>query len=226
VPQRVLVDIAKIILPVLVAATLGQWLAVSWQNARQAREQDLATAATFYALYGRFFTVWKKWRETRYATTEDEAVARLLDEATGVEGEMEALLAKVVSERCLSEIELERLGAFRQAFQKLRESIAGDDESVSEWKCSWHTEYVAMKALTSDVTSLVATSRTDRFGLRGRRPAPVDAKRALLNITSNYYEARWVEIGLEAADQGRLLRDWDEQRFGQPCTPAAEGKRR
>ena len=221
-----LADIAKILLPVLLAATLGQWLAVSWQSSRQAREQDLTTAATFYGLYGRFFAIWKKWREADYATTDHEAVRHLLDQATTVEGEMEALLARVVSERCLSLTELDRLGAFRQAFQRLRESIAGDDESVSEWKCSWHTHYVAMKALTADVTSLVATPRTDRLGLRVRRPAPIDAKRSLLAITSNYYEARWIKIGLEAAEQGGLLHDWDKKRFGQPCTRPARGKRR
>src|SRR3954451_10625728 len=158
-------NVLLVLLPVIVAATIGQGLAHSWQNARQAREQDLATAAQLYRLYGRFFGIWKHWRAAmKNPPVAGDELGRLLAAATEAEGEMEALLVRLASERCLETGEINRLGALRQAYQTLRESIEGPErehrrKSVADWRCSWHPEYIAMKALATDAANLAATPR-------------------------------------------------------------------
>jgi hypothetical protein len=135
---------------------------------------------------------------------------------------MEALLVRFASERCLNDVQVDRLGAMRQAYQRLRESIEGTRRrSLSERKCSWHPEYIAMKALATETAVIAATSRTRRLGLVVRRPDARAAKKSLLMLTSNYYEARWITIGLEAAEEQHLLHPWDRERYGQPCTPGS-----
>jgi hypothetical protein len=221
-------DVFKILLTVAAAGTLGQWLASRWQLNRQAREEDLIAAARLYDLYGRFFSTWKAWRESGYVTTAqgDATALEILGAATAAEGEMEALMMRVASERCLSRDDIDRFGALRQSYQRLRESIAGDTEySLARWKCSWHEEYVAMKALATDASAVLADPRTGFLGLYVKRPSATDAKRTLLAITSNDYEARWHRVGLEAAEHGSLLPDWDRERFGNPCSPM-EGRQR
>src|SRR3954453_6809339 len=99
-------DILKILLTVVAAGTLGQGLASRWQAARQAREDDMATTAKLYDLYGRFFSTWKSWGDASYVTDGDVARA-ILAEATAAEGEMEALLMRVAAERRLTSDEIQ-----------------------------------------------------------------------------------------------------------------------
>lgn len=180
------------------AITLGTlilgWLVTTrvsdrWDKLKARRERDLRSLDAFYELYGRFFATWKLWevayRERDSAMFSDRR-QELLREAASAEGELDALWVRVTSERVLSSNDIELLGCYRQAFQRLRESIREDVPLV--WGKSNHQEYVAFKMLSSTVAGLL--SRASSLEL----PERSEAAAALDRITHNTFEGKWREL--------------------------------
>src|SRR6266849_7158940 len=123
------------LLPTLITTLFGAglvWLVGTqvsyfWDERRRRRESDLTALATFYRLYGDFFTTWKLWsahrRHGNKISAPDHLQWSLLERAETAEGGFESLLVKLASERKLSEDDKLLLGSFREAYQMLREQI-------------------------------------------------------------------------------------------------------
>lgn len=190
--------VVGVVVPLVTAlVTLaGGWLvsariADRWDEIKKRREMNLAAAAEFQHLYGEFFAVWKVWNAAlRYDSFRDqppEFARTCLHRAAAIEGKLEALLAKIVVEYVLSDDEIDSLGALRQGFQMLRQSIQHTEPL--QWWASGSPAYVAFKALATDMSMLLGTTRQ-------RRPVPdaAAATNSFLRITDNGYETAWVAV--------------------------------
>lgn len=181
------------LLPVIVSL-VGGWAITNrvtdrWDRKKKQRELDLAAAQEFQRLYGEFVAIWKSWnsalRLAQPALPADEYVWECLKRSAAAEGGLEALLAKIASEHCLSEDDLNALGAVRQGFQRLRQVIRHRRELP--WHSSNVDEYLALKGLCAYV-SMLLDSPPDRI-------APGDRSRAAANfqqITDNKHEDQWI----------------------------------
>lgn len=150
----------------------GPRAAYRWDDLKRRRESDLSDRVRFYRIYGEFFAVWKAWdthltRPGIHAPS--DAQWELLNRAAHVEGEFEALLVKVVSERQLGDQEVRLLACYRQAYQRLRERIR--EGCRLEWwatnkpgRGTGYREYQTLKAPSAWFGDLLA--RED--GARGR----------------------------------------------------------
>ena len=167
-------------LTVILGAFLG---ARFWSALQKRRELQLAAADSFYKLYGDFFAIWKLWNFLA-PDAEGEAHWDLLKRASAAEGGVEALFVRLVSERDLSDAEIENLGRFRQGYQTLREKIRINE--TIPWFDSEHPEYRSFKHLACNV-ALLLSSR-----LKLRLPDPARSSEALARITSNEWEGDWV----------------------------------
>jgi len=148
---------------------VGNRLSLKWNLIQKRREIDMANVQQFYSLYGEFKEVVKIWRVIK--RNKDSALAipsdsrwSLLARACAVEGKNEAILVKIATERDLEEKALVQLGLFRQAIQKLRESIRDDTEVGA----------IIISAFNEDPTSDGATNRLRRVA--GVRQRDFDAK--------------------------------------------------
>jgi hypothetical protein len=89
------------------------------------------------------------------------------------------MLLKLASERRLTHHDQQTLGEFRQACQRVRQSIR-DDEMIP-WSFSEHPEYLALKQGASCFAALIPKKML--------KPAPshTAAVKAVCEITSNKY---------------------------------------
>jgi hypothetical protein len=115
-----------------------------------------------------------------------KAARDCLDQATGIEGRVEALLAKVSAERELSDGDLGAPGAVRQGLHSLRAAIK--DEEPLPWWGSEVEQYAALKNLAVYTSCLLATSTTS-----GLVPACSTAIENFRRITSNAHEKAWTK---------------------------------
>jgi len=167
---------------------VGHRLTVKWNLIQKQRETDLANVQQFYSLYGEFKEVSKVWRAIKRNQDSSLVVApdsrwSLLTRACAVESKNEATVVKLATERDLKEEALRDLGLFRQALQKLRESIRDDVEVPFS---SRGPEYVFFNNLAAKVGSIVSSSHA---------VATVDPKRAsqrleaIANVRSPDFDA-------------------------------------
>jgi hypothetical protein len=165
---------------------VGNRLAFKWELRRKYRELDVESLQEFYSLYGEFFALLKLWdswkRRVDTQATDEAALQQILKRATDAEGRVEALLLKIASERKLGEPEQDILGAFRQGYQTLRESVR-EDRSV-DWNYSNYEPYASFKALACAISNLLSADRP----VRVERAAPESSIQAFRQITSNAYE--------------------------------------
>jgi hypothetical protein len=163
---------------------VGRHLTSDWSLSQKARELDLAAMHEFHALYGEFFALWKLWnykREDSESTAFPDASRwDLLSRATVAEGKLEAALVRAASSKRLSSEDVQRLGEFRQLYQRLREAIRGDQRLAWDW--SDHPEYRRFKELAPHVAELIR--RDSSAGL------PKDSGSTILRITSNEHEKK------------------------------------
>jgi hypothetical protein len=96
----------------------------------------------------------KRNRDSALAVPSDSRWS-LLARACEVEGKNEAILVKLATERDLETEALKALGLFRQAIQKLRESIRDDKEIPF---ASRGPEYVFFNDLAAKVGSIIISS--------------------------------------------------------------------
>lgn len=105
-----------------------------WDEKKKRRELDMAAVNQFQRFYGEFKTIWRLVRTYHNSfkaeeknklpqPTDADYIWKLMDRASKVEGDLEALLVKVATERRLNDTNANDLGLYRQACQKLREAI-------------------------------------------------------------------------------------------------------
>jgi hypothetical protein len=172
---------------VLAAGLIGTRLTYRWDEMRRLRESDHAAREAFYTAYAQFFATWKQWetvkRKKSVGPTPVDINWQLLCDASTAEGNFEALLVKLASERVLDLDACILLASFRQAYQSLRETIR-DDKPLNWWlrgDSKPARDYRAFKALAEYFGSLLAEDRTSPSWWRLKRAQP-DVKDAIKRL--------------------------------------------
>ena len=156
-------DLLVALLTLGLAWFIGNRLSVKWNLIQKRRETDIANVQQFYSLYGEFKEVSKIWRVIK--RNKDSSLVfpsdsrwSLLARACAIESKNEAIVVKLATERHLEADALETLGLFRQALQKLRESIRDNLEIPFS---SRGPEYVFFNDLASKVSLIISSSHLD-----------------------------------------------------------------
>lgn len=199
----------------VLAWLIGTQITYRWDEVKRRRELDLAAVANFYKCYGAFLKVWRIWNSHKigsaYCPAPTDVQWQCLQSASEVEGDLEGLLIKIVSERRLNDRDLELLGCFREALHCLRERIREDKplawfsrtaENSPEFR-----QYQAFKTLAMYLAGLLQyTQEPWVFGPR-RKGIPSEAERikALLAITAGTLKRDWLvtaerELSLRRSD--------------------------
>lgn len=172
---------------------VGKRISEYWDTRRKKRELDLSTLNEFYRQYGEFFAVWKLWNSQkirRDKAFQPDAAWKLLERASSIEAAIESILVKIVTERKLSEEDIDVFGLLRQAFKSLRKRI--DENEQLDWSHSEHEEYIALKRLACHLTTFILHGHIDTA------PTKEEAATALSRITANHpHEERWMEFGFK-----------------------------
>jgi hypothetical protein len=138
---------------------VGHRLTVKWNIIQKQRETDITIVQEFYSLYGEFKEISKVWRVIKRnngtLVVPEDSRWLLLTRACAVESRNEAIVVKLATERQLKADALKDLGLFRQALQRLRESIR---DNVEVPFSSRGPEYVFFNDLAARVGSLVSSS--------------------------------------------------------------------
>jgi hypothetical protein len=178
---KTLFALAGTVIALFVGWLFGQRLTYLWNVRQKRREFQLAASQQFYSAYGEFFATWKLWNRVERNLPDFEARRwELQKRAAAAEATVEAILVKLSSELTLSQIEIETLGLFRQAFQHLREAIR--EGCVLSWTTSEHPEYSVFKGLATRVSALLARE------WHGPPPSAEEAESQLLSIAANHWE--------------------------------------
>ncbi len=147
---------------------------------KKRQELDIATVTQFHKLYGEFKEVSRLWRAFKYPERKlvypESMPMELQRRAAAAEGELEAIIVKLAAERRLDRDEKKTLGLFRQAYQKLREAIRGDEDF------KWTHETPEYK-LYNDLASKTAYIIFSKQAIKHLQSA--DAADALQEITSH-----------------------------------------
>jgi hypothetical protein len=175
---------------------IGQRVSDHWERKKKQRELDLAALVQLYGSYGEFYAVWKAWNA--HCSTGGPGLAapadvrwQLLARATTAEGIVEALLVKIVTERVLTDAQVDALGALRQAYKGLRHAVTRAERIA--WHSSKHPDYTAFKGLQTMVAGLLTAGPSAR-----RRPDPALAARTFARVTANVYEQTWPDVAVAA----------------------------
>lgn len=179
-----LLSCGRAIVVLLIGWLVGTRFTYWWNLRQKQRESELSAAKQFYFAYGEFFATWKLWNRLDRSSGEAEDRRWMLyQRAAGAEAIIEGLMVKLSAEFNLTREDVERLGSFRQGFQRLRESIRLDKNLP--WNSSSDPEYVAFKGLAVS-TSIILLRK---MGLHHQDIT--GAKERLLRITSNDFEGAW-----------------------------------
>jgi len=165
---------------------VGQRLATYWAIQQKRKELELAAANNFYRQYGEFFAIWKLWNYAREEKQQTDRRAELLNRAATMEAGLEAGFVRVTSERKLTTNECRDLGALRQRFQFLRESIR-DDKKIP-WHGSNNSEYLDFKRLATRFGNLLASDSSSSV------PTAQEAADAFKSITDNGHESDFKNV--------------------------------
>lgn len=144
---------------------IGQRIIAFWDIRKKRQELDIGTATQFHKLYGEFKEVSRLWRTFTYTgrgkklTFTKTVPLELLRRAAAAEGGVEAIIVKLATERRLKEEDIETLGLFRQAYQKLREAIRAKEPL--EWTYNTR-EYTLYNNLAGKTACIISTSKTKR----------------------------------------------------------------
>ncbi len=163
---------------------VGQAITAKWNMRVKEREIDFDSIRRVRELYGEFLSTRRLWNyhlERSKLRTLDDRGLSLLDRCCTAEGQMEALLMKVASERKLTEKQLDDLGLFRQGYQQLRQSIR--DVRPLAWGGSNHPEYLAFKRGCQSLIYIISSLEQE-----------LGDSRQFEYVTSNVHEIRWREL--------------------------------
>ncbi len=160
---------------VLAASWLvGQRIVSYWEIRKRIRESDLEAERTFQKLHGEFKALWRIWKvhakrvnpESGSLTLEAPHIWDLVDRASVLEGEFEALLLKLASSRSLSEDDRRNLGLLRQLIQQLREGMKRGSKLDEDFRLSdyqlFHTLSAGFLEILRRPCSFQSASETDR----------------------------------------------------------------
>lgn len=202
--ENVWLEVIKTGLSLLLLAIgwfIGQRIVAYWDIKKKRQELDIATATQFHKLYGEFKEVSRLWRAFKYRQKKlaypESMPMELQRRAAAAEGELEAIIVKLAVERRLDEDEKKTLGLFRQAYQKLREVIRGDEDFIWTHETP---EYKLYNVLASKTAYIIFSKKAKKH----RRSA--DAADALLEITSQGPKA-WNEALNDRALLGEGRKD-------------------
>jgi len=168
-PDQVLLEVIKTVfafLTLVFAGIIGQRIIASWDIRKKRQQLDIEAAREFHKLYGEFKELSRLWRAYKYKRGDtskkvefsDNTPEELLKRAAAAEGGVEAIIAKLATERGeLEDEEIRTLGLFRQAYQQLREAIR-DDEPL-EWTYGTR-EFTLYNDLASKTTRIISPSQT------------------------------------------------------------------
>lgn len=158
---------------------VGQRLTTNWNLVQKHRETEIENIHQLHLVYGEFRELSKTWRLIK----KDEAVAEaerpgirwiLLTRACALESKVESINIKLATEKIIRDDEdLRTLGLFRQAIQRLRESIR--DETVTP-SSSRGIDYEYFNHLAARVATLILCAP------QGRRPDAALSSKQLSKI--------------------------------------------
>jgi hypothetical protein len=181
--QELVIELTKLAVGFLGVTLIGGGFTAFWASRQKQRDVERLELTNFYELYGDFLTAWRLWntvkKDSSLAATGELTRFALLKRASEAEGALEGLLLKLASEYRLSSNDQQTLGKFRQACQRIRESIR--DDQMIPWSSSEHPEYLAFKQGASYLTSLIPRK------LFKRSPSQAASAKAVCEITSNKY---------------------------------------
>jgi hypothetical protein len=221
--------IAAVVAPVVtvaLAAFFGDRIRHGWEVRRLRSQLDLAARDEFYRLYADFFAVMRLWKADYSALPEHNSHWTLLDRASTAEGAVDALLVKLATERDLRDHHVQVLAAFRQVYQRLRESLR--DRTDFGWHSSADPEYRAFKALAVNVAGILNETTTSDAAvpqpppLRHRVPRLrsrkfVRTREPVLTARERYKPGA---VNILAATSNVLEQSWLS--VAEPYTPATE----
>ena len=167
-----------------------------WARSQKLRELDFATLEQFQQLYGEFFALYHLWDDFKrglfqgFESSQKEIAKDIIERAYSMEGRMEAVLTKIAAEKELSLNEIDSLGRFRQAFQRMRKHVSRD--KPFNWDCDFHREYASLKIHASRAADII---------LFGRPRVPTRSHLQILEITSNRYETKQSSTWLLTKEQ-------------------------
>ncbi len=201
-----IISFISAIIILLLTWVLGNGITTNWAILQKRRETEIDTLNEFYKLYGNFFSIWKLWNNRTHE--DDEVQKQIIADAYAAEGGVEAILVKIATEKRLNETQLEILGRFRQAYQRLRECIEADKNLP--WGSSDDPEYLTFKRLSYLVSCIIQSDFQIKSPLwkrmiyhtiysicwivlpNYRKDLTLSNQNAMRIITSNYWEHHWV----------------------------------
>ncbi|MET8012887.1 hypothetical protein ABZU86_13410 [Streptomyces sp. NPDC005271] len=197
-------QLLTVIVTSVLAWVLGTQITYRWDEVKRRRDLDLAAVSEFYRCYGAFLQTWRLWnthhRNLGPGVAPDDVQWQCLERAAVVEGDFEGILVKVVSERRLTDRDIQLLGSFREAYQCLRERIREGEELRWFSRCQPEMlefrQYRAFKSLSMYVAALLQERGTSWLVGHRRRDAPSEPERitALLGVTVGTRRGDWVEV--------------------------------
>jgi len=137
---------------------VGQRLTMNWNLVQKLRETEIENIHQFHLVYGEFRELSKTWRLVK----KDEVVAEaerpgirwiLLTRACALESKVESINIKLATEKMMHDENLRALGLFRQAIQRLRESVR--DETITP-SSSRGIDYEYFNHLAARVATLIS----------------------------------------------------------------------
>jgi hypothetical protein len=150
----------------------GQRILLLWERRKKQNEIDLASLTQLHRVHSEFRTIGRLWRSFALHVKSPEDLVPVPDDvhwqvqlrAAAAEGEMEALVVKLATERVLSDDEINALGFLREAYQLLRRSIR--DRRWFYWR-SGSTEYKCFYTSAIELAALLSRA--------GKRPSAKQA---------------------------------------------------
>ncbi|WP_144126034.1 hypothetical protein [Catellatospora sichuanensis] len=204
-----LVNVALI---ALAASLLGR-IADRSERLRKRRAADLAAAEIFYAAHGEFHGIWQEWKAVRRqafaAADREQHRWALFGRASAVDARVEALVARLATERHLTDKDRTVLGCYRQAYRMLGSCLEADlplgvilrrqpDGGIlpadhEAWTDARTRSYVTFTELVTAVGALIAHS--------GVVPSEAHARTSMRVITDSGFDSRsWVPRARAALD--------------------------
>jgi hypothetical protein len=186
------------VVTVVLGALAGGRVTSYWDAIKRRREIDLAAADEFYALYGEFYGTWVEWDAVRVGSfpqvDREQLRWSLYARSCAAQARVEALIARLATERILTDRDRALLGCFLQAYRTVSKSLEGnravgvhlvqprenDPDDFDLWNSSEAVSYQTFKELMTAVCRIVSEE--------GRTPTKAHARESLRIITDNGFE--------------------------------------
>lgn len=154
-------QLAGTLIILLLSWLIGQRIIAYWEIKRRIRESDLESERIFQKLHGEFKALWRLWKAYVKGLPEnvepsisiqEPLLWDLMSRASQLEGECEALLLNLASNRDLSAHDLNQLGQLRQLIQQLREGMKRGQRLNEDFR---RADYQLFHSLSAQVLALL-----------------------------------------------------------------------